>query len=168
MGLRKAARAAVALAALAAAAWTAAAQESGTYRSVSSYHHGYVTIQHEGETFVGGPLTGTMTITESSGGPFEVGANIVSECLVYSRNSADGLSIEAPCVFGDAAGDMLQTYATRSQGTLAAVGGGGEGTWKLLGGTGRYAGITGSCAYQTEYLAGDRLVVHSDCSWSRS
>ena len=166
MDLRKTARAALALAAMAAAAWTAAAQDSGTYRSVSSYHHGYVTIEHEGETFVGGPLTGTMTVTESSGGPFEVGANTVSECLVYSRSGADGLSIEAPCVFGDDADGVLHTYATRSQGTIAV--GGGEGTWNLLGGTGRYAGITGSCAYQTEYLPGNRLVVHSDCSWSRS
>lgn len=173
MSLRKSAIAALAAAGML-AAWTAAAQESGTYRSVSSYihdyvtiYHDYVTIEHEGETFVGGPLYGTMTVVESSGGPFVVGENTVSECLVFSRNRADGLLIEAPCIFQDAADGMLYTYATRKQGTLS-VGGGGEGTWELRGGVGRYAGITGTCSYRTEYLAGDRLVVHSDCSWSRS
>ena len=165
MSLRKSAIAALAAAGML-AAWTAAAQESGTYRSVSSYYHDYVTIEHEGETFIGGPLYGTMTVIESSGGPFAVGQNTVSECLVFSRNRADGLLIEAPCTFEDA-GSMLYTYATRKQGTLS-VGGGGEGTWELRGGAGRYAGITGTCSYWTEYLAGDRLVVHSDCSWSRS
>ncbi len=165
MSLRKTVIVALAAAALA-AAWTATAQESGTYRSVSSYHHEYVTIEHEGETFVGGPLNGTMTVIESSGGPFVAGANIVSDCVVFSRSHAGGLDLDAPCLFGDAADGMLYTYAVRKQGTVAV--GGGEGTWELLGGTGRYAGITGSCSYQAEYLEGDRVVVHSDCSWSRS
>lgn len=168
MSLRKTTSAALAAAVVIAAASTATAQESGSYRSVSSYLHGYVTIEHDGETYVGGPLKGTMTVIESSGGPFVVGANTVSECLVFSRNRADGLLIEAPCVFTDADQDMLHTYAIRKEGTLAAVGGGGEGTWELWGGTGKYAGIKGSCAYRTEYLKGDRLVVHSDCTWSRS
>ena len=167
MYLRKSASAAVAAAALLAAAWTATAQDSGTYRSVSGYHHEYFTIEHDDETFVGGALNGTMTVIESSGGPFVVGANNVSECLVFSRSEDDGLQLDAPCVIRDGAGDVLHTYAIRKEGTLA-VGGGGEGSWGLLGGTGKFAGVTGSCAYQTEYLEGDRLVVHSDCTWSRS
>lgn len=168
MRLRKTTIAALAAAAVITAASTATAQESGSYWSISSYFHSYVTIEHDGETYVGGPLKGTMTVVESSGGPFVAGANIVTECLVFSRNRADGLLIEAPCVFTDAAGDLLHTYAIRNEGTLAAVGGGGEGTWELRGGTGKYAGITGSCSYRTEYLKGDRLVVRSDCTWSRS
>lgn len=167
MDLRKSVSVALAAAAMLAVAWTAAAQDSGTYRSVSGYSHDYFTIEHDGETFVGGVLYGTMTVTESSGGPFVVGANNVSECLVFSRSQAGGLELDAPCVFTDGAGDLLHSYGTRKEGTLA-VGGGGEGVWELRGGTGKFAGVTGSCAYQTEYLKGDRLVVHSDCTWSRS
>ena len=166
MSLRKTTIAALAAAVVIAAASTATAQESGTYRSVSSFLHGYVTVEHDGETYVGGPLKGTMTIVESSGGPFVVGANTIAECVVFSRNRADGLLIEAPCVFMGAGDDVLHTYAIRKEGTLA-VGGGGEGTWELRGGTGKYARITGSCSYRTEYLKGDRVVVSSDCTWSR-
>ncbi len=148
-------------------AQAAIAEESGTYRSVRSYHHEYVTIDHGAESFTGGFLRGTETIVESSGGTFAIGSNRRVDCLVYSRSSDGGIELEAPCTSADADGDSFFTVSIRRQGDVA-VGGGGAGQWELLGGTGKYEGIAGSCSYVTEYLEGARVVVIGDCSWSRS
>ena len=42
---------------------------------------------------------------------------------------------------------------------------GGGGTFDLLGGTGMYAGISGNCPYDTEYLPDNHLVATGDCTW---
>ena len=143
------------------------AEESGTYRALRSFHHDYITIDHGERTFTGGVLTGTRTITESSGGPFVAGANSYTECLVFSSSSDDGITLQAPCVDTDTAGDVMHTRAVRNEGTVG-TGGGGQGVWELLGGTGKYAGITGTCSYRTEYLEGGVAVVHADCTWSKA
>ena len=44
------------------AAQAAIAEESGSYRSLRSFHHDYITIDHGGQTFTGGMLRGTRTI----------------------------------------------------------------------------------------------------------
>ncbi len=149
------------------AAQAVVAEESGSYRSLRSFHHDYITIDHGGRTFTGGMLTGTRTIIESSGGPFVEGANSYTECLVFSTSSEDGISLEAPCTDTDTSGDVMYTRAVRNEGTVGA-GGGGEGVWELLGGTGRYEGVTGSCTYRTEYLEGGVAVVHADCTWTKA
>ena len=161
-------RSVVALAAtLAVLAAQAAFAEDGSFRSVRSYHHEYITIDQGAETFTGGILRGTRTVVESSGGPFVVGSNSSSQCLVYSSSTDDGIALEAPCTATDAAGDTLYSRAARKQGDVA-VGGGGAGQWELIGGTGKYEGISGMCSYTTEYLEGDWAVIHSDCTWSRA
>ena len=59
--------------------------------------------------------------------------------------------MQAPCVDTDTSGDILYSRAVRGEGDVSA-GGGGPGVWELLGGTGKYAGVTGTCSYETEYL----------------
>ncbi len=143
------------------------AQESGSFRALHSYQHTYITVDHGDRTFTGGIVNGTRTIIESSGGPFAAGAHSVSECLVFSRSADGGISLEAPCTDTDVSGDIMYTRAVRKQGDVT-VGGGGEGVWELLGGTGAYRNITGSCSYDTEYIEGGFVVVLADCAWSRS
>ena len=142
------------------------AQESGSFRSLRSYQHTYITVDHGDRTFTGGMLNGTRTIIESSGGPFAAGAHSVSQCLVFSRSADGGISLEAPCTDTDVAGDIMYTRAVRKQGDVTV--GGGEGVWELLGGTGAYRNITGSCSYDTEYIEGGFTVILADCAWSRS
>ena len=141
-------------------------QQSGSYQSVGTYQYHYVTIEHGGRTFRGGPIAGGKTITQSSGGPFVVGESSLGACLVFSSRSDDGIHLEAPCVDTDPSGDVLYTYAIRKQGDLVA-GSGGAGRWELRGGTGKYEGIEGSCSYRTEYLDDTFLTVTADCTWNR-
>ena len=168
MRFGKGAVAVLAAAMMMVAAQAALAQDSGTFRTLRSYHYDYITVDQGERTYTGGVITGTGTIIESSGGPFMDGANRYSECLVFSSSVDGSLSLlEAPCADTDTSGDILYSRAVREQGDVAA-GGGGAGVWELLGGTGKYAGVTGTCSYVTEYLEGGVVVVMADCTWSKA
>ena len=63
--------AAVALvAAVGCAAPAAGAEKSGSFTLIGSFQHDYSAVEHADGTIFGGPLEGTGTIVESSGGPF--------------------------------------------------------------------------------------------------
>ncbi len=57
----------------------------------------------------------------------------------------------------DESGDRVYLLAERREGDVA-VGGGGRGVQRIVGGTGRYAGVTGDCPYTTSHLP-DRWLV---------
>jgi len=38
---------------------------------------------------------------------------------------------------------------------------------QLLGGTSKFADVTGSCSYETEYLADNWLATVAECKWER-
>ena len=151
---------------LAFGAGSALAAESGTFEFYESAVHDYSTMKHADADVTVGPLHGTATIVKSSGGPFREGANFGATCLVYARKTKKGVHLEAPCAFTDAAGDKLWLIARRSMGDIQ-VGGGGRGVQRIVGGTGKYAGVTGNCPYRTDYLPDKWLVSKSTCSWSR-
>ena len=146
---------------------TAGADESGSFSTIGSYVNNYVKFDHAGGTVVGGSMEGTDTVIESTGGPFSEGAHNLVTCVAYGKISAEGPDFEAPCTVTDASGDRLYTLARRRAGGVEK-GGGGEGRLELLGGTGKYAGVTGHCAYAADYLANNRHVLTTDCEWRRS
>lgn len=149
------------------AAHTAMADERGSFTALASLVTDYTMIEHPGGTIVGGASAGTNTILESSGGLFAAGEHSSVTCVVYGKRSAAGLELEAPCISTTAAGDKLYSISMRSAGGVAE-GAGGAGSLELLGGTGKFAGVTGTCTYQTAYLAEGRVVTMSDCKWQRS
>ena len=57
------------------------------------------------------------------------------------------------------AGDKLFTLSKRTLGDIGGAGQGGEGRRQLLGGSGKLAGVAGSCSYEVEYLEDSRLLV---------
>ena len=148
------------------AAQAIAAGESGSFSSVASLVYDYTTLEHAEQTFIGDPLHGTVTVVESSGGPFSEGQSSVTACFVYSRRSDAGLDLETPCTNTDASGDRWFVMAVRKAGDIQ-VGGGGEGRQELLGGTGKYAGLSGTCVYTADYLSGDRVVSQARCEWRK-
>ena len=144
----------------------ASAEESGNFSMIVVQLQDYTTFDHAGGSVFGGALEGTSTILESSGVPFVEGEHSVSICVAYGEKSAVGMDLEIPCATTDASGDRLDTLSERIAGDVQA-GGGGEGRMELLGGTGKYAGINGSCGYNVGYLAGKWLVLMADCTWHR-
>ena len=144
-----------------------AVAETGTFRMIRVWQHSYTTFEFAGQTITGGALEGTSTVLESSGGPFLVGEHGRVTCMVYAKQGEMGLDLEAPCVTTNAAGEKLFSLAQRTLGDVGGAGQGGEGRWQLLGGSGRFAGITGGCSYETEYLEDNWLVSMMECEWER-
>ena len=144
----------------------ATAHADSSYQAVATYQYDYTTIAHGGEEYVGGPTKGTVTIIGSAGPPFVVGESFASKCLVFSRIEGEGMELQAPCVDTATSGDVLYSRFRRTQGETGA-GEGGRGVWELLGGTGEFEGVSGSCRYSTRYQA-EFLVVLADCRYGVS
>jgi hypothetical protein len=143
----------------------AVAAESGTYVQVVSLATNYTKSEHGAETVTGGSSSGTVTTVKSSGGPFTEGSSGLFECILFAKKSAAGMDLEAPCTSTDTSGDKVFSVSRRKAGDVDS--GSGEGRAELLGGTGRYAGLTGSCTYRVDFLPGNRLVSISKCQWQR-
>ena len=155
-----------------AAAWflavaqTAAAEEGGRFTVLHSYERDYTVIDHAGGQVTGGAVVGTSTLLQSSGAPFELGSVSAAACIVYVRMTEAGIDLEAPCTTTDDDGDSLFMMSRRKDGDLQD-GGGGAGHTEIIGGTGKYAGISGSCSYDTKYLPNNHNVTIRECDWKR-
>ena len=162
----KLAAALVAGAAILGAAHAAAAEESGTLRIIRTYVLDYTTIEHGDARYTGGSLEGSVTVLESSGGPFVEGTHERITCVVYGKSTEAGIDLDAPCTMTALSGDTWYTHSKRRVGTVD-TGGGGPGTMEILGGTGVYAGISGSCIYDVGYLPDNWVAMIADCTWQR-
>lgn len=143
---------------------TAAAEEVGEFRFLASLEHAYTTIEHAGASFTGGSSSGTFSIVESTGGPFVEGSHHLAACVVLIRESGGEVELEAPCTLTDASGDHLYVLSVRDSGDIAA---GGPGRIEILGGSGVWAGIHGSCSYEAKYLGRQHVVTVAECEWRR-
>ena len=142
------------------------AQEGGSFSAVANYVRDFTSIEHADGTYFGGTLEGSTTTLASSGEPFVAGGSSLSTCVVFGKRAAAGLDLQTACTSTNASGDTLYLTAERRAGDVDA-GGGGEGRIEIAGGTGAYAGVTGTCAYDTNYLENDQVVTKTDCIWHR-
>ena len=145
-------------------AFGAGAEESGSVRLIRTYVQNFTAIDQPGGTVTGGTLEGVVTILESSGGPFVEGTHDRATCVVYIRRSEAGFELEVPCETTAPSGERWYTLSQRSAGDVEA-GGGGPGTMEILGGTGAYEGLSGSCTYDAAYLPDDWVAMIADCTW---
>lgn len=144
----------------------ASASEIGKFSALMSNTYDFASIEIAGTHVIAGSLQGTITITESTGDPFNVGEHSASACVAYVKQSETGMELEAPCVLTDAAGDSLHLMLRRSEGSVG-TGGGGEGHSQIVGGTGAYSGITGTCSYEANYIGEHQVVGLAVCDWQR-
>lgn len=140
------------------AAQHAVAGESGSFTAITVLTSSYATLQQSGETVFAGPSEGASVITESSGDPFAVGSHIEKSCLTYGRISASAASLEAPCTARASTNDELYLISKRT---------GTTGRSALLGGTGQYEGIAGSCEYEVARVSPKVNVTTARCTWNR-
>ena len=140
--------------------------KSGTFEFVQALNTDYTVVEQSGQTITAGSLKGSVTITKSSGGPFEEGSSQTQVAVIYIKKSAAGIDLVADGIQTDSDGDKRFVNGRRSAGDIA-VGGGGRGTQEMIGGTGKYEGITGNCEYTTAYLPENRIVTTGTCDWQR-
>ena len=141
--------------------------KSGTFEFVQALNTDYTVVEQSGTTITAGSLKGSVTITKSSGGPFEEGSSQTQVAVIYIKKSAAGIDLIADGIQTDADGDKRFVNGRRSAGDIA-VGGGGRGTQEMIGGTGKYEGITGNCEYTVVYLPENRIVSAGRCDWQRN
>ena len=142
----------------------AAAEEAGEFRFLASLESAYTTIEHAGASFTGGSSSGTFSVVESTGGPFVAGEHHLATCVVLARESGGEVELEAPCTVTDASGGQLYVLSVRNSGDIAA---GGPGRIEILGGTGTWEGVRGTCSYDTKYLGRRHAVSVAECEWRR-
>ena len=139
-------------------AQSAAAGESGSFTAIAVLTSSYTTLQQSGETVFAGPSEGASVVTESSGAPFTVGGRSEMRCVAYGRISATGASLEAPCTATASTSDELYLLSKRT---------GETGRTELLGGTGKYEGIAGTCDYEVARVSPKVNVTTAKCTWKR-
>ena len=142
------------------------AQESGSFSAIATYVRDFTSIEHADGTYFGGGMEGSTTILASSGAPFVEGGHNLSTCVVFGKRAAAGLDLQTACTSTNASGDTIFFTAERRAGDVNA-GGGGEGQVQIAGGTRVYAGMAGTCAYRTDYLANNQVITTTDCDWQR-
>lgn len=147
------------------------AQTSGQFTLTGSYNYSYKQVQHGNTTFTAGSLKGADIVASGQGALFPQGKTFLRSCVVFSEQSADDFSLKGPCTFKESeedGGDEVFISYIREQGDLGAANRGGMGRIDLVGGTGKYTGVTGQCSYETRYLSADTGILTADCNWSKS
>jgi hypothetical protein len=155
------------LAAISLLAAQGAFADNGSYEAVTSLTTDYARFEQGDVTVTGGSSSGTQTIIKSTGGLFPERSSTLFACIVYAKKSAGGLDLEASCNSTDSSGDKVFSLARRRVGDVTP-GGGWTGSSALQGGTGKFAGITGSCEYKVDVLSANRLVTFARCQWQKS
>ena len=143
----------------------ALAQDAGTFTALVVLQSDYALLDyHDGAVVFGGPLEGVGTTIESSAGPWIVGASSRVSCVVSGRRGPDGdVALESPCAVTDMDGDRWFTLAARQ----GKGGSNTEGQSEMLGGEGKYAGITGLCTYAVAALPDRWQTTTITCDWIR-
>ena len=150
----------------------ALAQTSGQFALEGSFAYAYDEIQHGSTTFTAGSLEGGAIISSGEGTLFREGQTFLESCVVFAEKSADGrnFKVKAPCTLTESkedGGDVVFLVTIREQGDLGDADRGGLGRVDLMGGTGKYAGLTGQCSYETRYLSTSTAVTSYGCAWSK-
>jgi hypothetical protein len=138
--------------------------DSGSFEAAASFTTNYSKLEFAGQVITGGSIHGSVTIIKSSGSLFDESSSGVLDCIVYAKKSDAGLDLEAPCSNTDSSGDKVFYIARRKAGDMNA---GGQGRQELIGGTGKYAGLSGSCTFKTDYLTGNLAVTRQKCQWQK-
>ena len=116
-----------------------------------------------GNVVMSGVGHGTVTVMNSSvDAPFTNGTSLSSECVYFVKKSPSSFEIESDCAFTAPSGDKMFGVYRRKSGDNAP-GTGGEGQFELLGGTGAYSGVSGTCPYKTTYLPANQVVTIIRC-----
>ena len=149
------------------------AQSNGQFTLTEGFTYSYEHVQHGNTKFTAGSLEGGAIVSSSKGGDlFPEGQSFLASCVVFSEESAGGggIDLKAPCTFmetEEGSEDELFVLLTRKQGDLGGAESGGMGRGDLVGGTGKYANVTGNCSYEVQYLNESNAVIMWDCNWSK-
>jgi hypothetical protein len=141
--------------------------ESGTVDIVLAAISNVYAVEMADTTVTARGGNGTITFVRSSGAPFVEGASATVQYASFSKKTPSGFELEADGVATFSSEDTLLLLFKRQSGDLAA-GTSGEGTLRLMGGSGHFAGVDGQCKYKVDNLPGNWNVTIAKCEWTYS
>jgi hypothetical protein len=135
--------------------------ESGTAEIALSFKSNVYAVQMGETTVTASGGDGTLTFIHGSARPFVEGASAPVQYASFAKNTPSGLELEADGVATFSPDDtLLLLFERRSD----DIGTSGEGKLRLMGGSGRFAGIDGQCKYKANDVSGDWNVI-ANCEW---
>lgn len=141
--------------------------EEGSYEYSYVGSHNLSAVNTPEGTITGGKLDGIFTVIKSTGKLFSTGQNTNSICIILSKktNKNKNSELEAYCESTDLeTGDKTFAYNIRKEGTVNS-GSKGQGKQTIIGGTGKYKGISGECSYTVKYLPNNKLTTLGSCDY---
>ena len=141
--------------------------EEGSYEYSNVGSHNLAKVNTLDGTVTGGKLEGISIVIKSKGKLYQVGQNSETTCIILSKkeSKSKNSALEAFCESTDLeTGDKTFAYNIRKEGT-ADTGSKGRGKQTIIGGTGKYKGISGECNYTVKYLPNNKLATVGTCDY---
>ena len=106
------------------------------------------------------------TVIKSDNDLFKVGENSFVEGIANIQNSSKGMDLQSfnTIVSAKNSDDKIFSENVRKAGDVKK---GGAGTSKIVGGTGKYAGISGGCEYTVNYFPKNKTTTIQNCSFKK-
>ena len=139
----------------------------GSYKFSYVGSHNLAKVKTLDGTVTGGKLEGISIIMNSNGNLYEVGQNSINTCIILSKTDykSKDSALEAFCESTSLdTGDKTFSYNIRKEGTVDS-GSKGRGRQTIMGGTGKYEGISGECDYIVKYLPDNKLTTVGTCDY---
>ena len=133
---------------------------AGSFRLLVQFELAQTTVVQNGVSISAGAGPGTAVVFDGTAEPFRFGVFDVMT-VSLTRRQGDKLSTEGHSVRKDADGDEWYSRFERAKdGDAQSIG-----RYEFLGGTGKYRGLTGACAYEVSNVSGKRGVSLGTCKW---
>ena len=128
----------------------------GSFRIMAHFDTAQTAVEQGGVSISSGASKGIVVVFDGTAEPFRFRV-FDSMTVLLTKQAEDSLSIEGYSVRKDADGDEWYSRLKRVTGA--------EGRYELVGGTGKYRGLTGTCSYGVSNISRDRGVTMGGCTW---
>ena len=133
----------------------------GSFRIMAHFDTAQTAVEQGGVSISSGASKGIVVVFDGTAEPFRFRV-FDSMTVLLTKRAEDSLSVEGYSVRKDADGDEWYSRLKRVRGAQQQ---GTEGRYELVGGTGKYSGLTGTCAYGVSNISRDRGVTMGSCTW---
>ena len=140
--------------------------ESGKYSISAVCDYNKSEIDTNNKTIISIYFDCISTVIKSDNDLFKVGENSFVEVIANIQKSSKGMDLQSfnTSVSSKNSDDKIFSENVRKAGDVKK---GGAGTSKIVGGTGKYAGISGGCEYTVNYFPKNKTTTIQNCSFKK-
>ena len=140
--------------------------QSGEFSSSTVCDYNKSEINSNNKTIISIYFDCISTVIKSNSDLFKIGDNSFVEILANIKKSPAGMDLQSynTSVSSKNSDDKIFSENVRKAGDVKK---GGAGTSKIVGGTGKYLGMTGSCEYTVNYFPKNKTTTIQNCSFKK-